>query len=109
MAGFINAATDREVVFTRNATEAVNLVAQTWGIQNLRPGDEVSSAFAEFDAVQNIYAFENQPSSQDSDCLFLCSQEFHVKRSFGGAWLPGQVQLPRPFCTTAWPIRGKVV
>ena len=41
VATFIGAATDREVVFTRNATEAVNLVAQTWGLQNLKPGDEV--------------------------------------------------------------------
>ena len=30
-----------EVVFTRGATEAINLVAQTWGRTNLRPGDRV--------------------------------------------------------------------
>jgi hypothetical protein len=31
----------REVVFTRGATEAINLVANTWGQANLQPGDEV--------------------------------------------------------------------
>jgi cysteine desulfurase/selenocysteine lyase len=31
----------REVVFTKNATEAINLVAYAWGRQNLRPGDAV--------------------------------------------------------------------
>ena len=30
-----------EVVFTRGATEAINLVAQTWGVQNLKAGDRV--------------------------------------------------------------------
>ena len=38
---FINAAEPREIVFVRGATEGVNLVAQTWGRTNLRPGDEV--------------------------------------------------------------------
>jgi cysteine desulfurase/selenocysteine lyase len=41
VARFINASTDREVVFTRNASEAINLVAQTWGMDNLKAGDEV--------------------------------------------------------------------
>lgn len=30
-----------ELVFTRGATEAINLVAQTWGVANLKPGDRV--------------------------------------------------------------------
>jgi cysteine desulfurase/selenocysteine lyase len=38
---FLNAATTREIVFTRNATEAINLVARSWGEENLRSGDEV--------------------------------------------------------------------
>src|SRR5512136_865371 len=38
---FINAADSREIVFVRGVTEGVNLVAQTWGRRNLRPGDEV--------------------------------------------------------------------
>ncbi|WP_430395649.1 aminotransferase class V-fold PLP-dependent enzyme [Ferrovibrio sp.] len=38
---FINAGDLREVVFTRNATEAVNLVANSYGFGLLKPGDEV--------------------------------------------------------------------
>jgi cysteine desulfurase/selenocysteine lyase len=38
---FINAASAREVIFTRNATEGINLVARAWGDANVRPGDEV--------------------------------------------------------------------
>ncbi|NJK72712.1 MAG: SufS family cysteine desulfurase [Synechococcaceae cyanobacterium SM2_3_60] len=41
IAHFINAASDREIVFTRNASEAINLVAYSWGMANLKPGDEV--------------------------------------------------------------------
>jgi cysteine desulfurase/selenocysteine lyase len=38
---FLNAGSVREIVFTRNATEAINLVARSWGDHVLRPGDEV--------------------------------------------------------------------
>jgi cysteine desulfurase/selenocysteine lyase len=41
VAGFINAPTPRQVVFTRNTTEAINLVSLTWGRANLNPGDIV--------------------------------------------------------------------
>ena len=38
---FINAARPEEIVFTRNATEAINLVAYTFGRERIRPGDEI--------------------------------------------------------------------
>jgi cysteine desulfurase/selenocysteine lyase len=38
---FINAASTREIVYTRNATESINLVARAWGDANVRTGDEV--------------------------------------------------------------------
>jgi cysteine desulfurase/selenocysteine lyase len=41
VARFIGAASTREVVFTKNATEATNLVIQAWGRANLEPGDAV--------------------------------------------------------------------
>jgi len=40
-AAFVGASTPNEIVFTRNASEAINLVARSWGEANLRPGDEV--------------------------------------------------------------------
>ena len=39
--GFLNAARPEEIVFTRNATEAINLVAQTFGRERIKPGDEI--------------------------------------------------------------------
>ncbi|MBX3052513.1 MAG: cysteine desulfurase [Caldilineaceae bacterium] len=41
IAHFINAASDKQTIFTRNATEAINVVAHSWGRANLGPGDEV--------------------------------------------------------------------
>lgn len=40
-ARFIGAASDKQIVFTRNATEAINLVAATWGEAFLGEGDEI--------------------------------------------------------------------
>jgi cysteine desulfurase/selenocysteine lyase len=41
VARFVGARRPQEIVYTRNASEAINLVARSWGEHNLRPGDEV--------------------------------------------------------------------
>ena len=41
VATFVNAPQSREIVFTRNATESINLVAYAWGLSTLGPGDLV--------------------------------------------------------------------
>lgn len=41
VASFIGAKSDKEIVFTRNATEGINLVAQSWGRTFLSAGDEI--------------------------------------------------------------------
>ncbi|MBP3687959.1 MAG: cysteine desulfurase [Alphaproteobacteria bacterium] len=50
VARFIYAKSADEIVFTRNATEGINLVAATFGAQNLKPGDEVLLSRAEHHA-----------------------------------------------------------
>ncbi len=40
-ANFVNASSSREIVFTRNATEGINLIARSWGDANLEKGDEI--------------------------------------------------------------------
>lgn len=44
---FINAKTENEIVFTRSATEGMNLVASSWGLNNLHQGDEILLSEAE--------------------------------------------------------------
>ncbi len=41
VADFIGAKSENEVVFVRGATEAINLVAQTWGVTQIGPGDRI--------------------------------------------------------------------
>jgi cysteine desulfurase/selenocysteine lyase len=41
VAQFLGAGSEREIVFVRGATEAINLVAQSWGLTHLRPGDRI--------------------------------------------------------------------
>ncbi|KAI3985507.1 hypothetical protein MKX01_033821, partial [Papaver californicum] len=47
VANFVNAPQSTDIVFTRNATEAINLVANSCGLTNLKPGDEVILTVAE--------------------------------------------------------------
>lgn len=50
VARFVGASDARSLVFTRNATEAINLVAASWGRSNVREGDEIVLTIAEHHA-----------------------------------------------------------
>ncbi len=47
VANFIGAKSWREIIFTRNATEAINLVAYAWGLHSLQKGDEIVTTIME--------------------------------------------------------------
>lgn len=47
---FINAADIQEIIWTKGATEAINLVATSWGLANLTAGDEIVLSYAEHHA-----------------------------------------------------------
>ncbi len=47
VASFINAEKDLEVIFTKGTTEAINLVANSYGRDNVKPGDEIVITYAE--------------------------------------------------------------
>jgi len=50
VATFVGAPDPREVIFVRNATEAINLVARTWGEENVGAGDEIILTYMEHHA-----------------------------------------------------------
>ena len=50
MRGFLNASSANEIVFVRGATEAINLVAQSWGRQHIGEGDEIVVTWLEHHA-----------------------------------------------------------
>ncbi len=41
MAQYLNAESSDEIIFTRNTTESINLIAYSWAMKNLKPGDEI--------------------------------------------------------------------
>ncbi len=53
---FINARSRKEIIYTRNATEAINLVAASWGRTNLAPGDVV--VLSEMEHHSNIVPWQ---------------------------------------------------
>jgi len=53
---FINAATRKEIIFTRNTTESLNLVAASWGRANLKAGDVV--VISELEHHSNIVPWQ---------------------------------------------------
>jgi cysteine desulfurase/selenocysteine lyase len=50
LARFLGAASVEEIIFVRGATEGINLVAKSWGRQNLQPGDEILVTWLEHHA-----------------------------------------------------------
>jgi cysteine desulfurase / selenocysteine lyase len=47
VARFVNAAHTQEIIWTRNTTEAINLVSFSWGLANLKPGDAILTSQVE--------------------------------------------------------------
>ena len=56
VAAFINAPSEREVIFTKNTSESLNLVAHAWGRAHLREGDEV--VLSEIEHHSNIVPWQ---------------------------------------------------
>ncbi len=56
VAQFIHAPSAREIVFVRGATEAVNLIAATWGMENIHAGDEI--VLSEMEHHSNIVPWQ---------------------------------------------------
>ena len=66
---FINAPDSHEVIFTRNATEAINLVAYSWGRKNIRRGDQI--ILTEMEHHANLVPWQLLVQEQDGDLEFI--------------------------------------
>ncbi|KAK4479407.1 hypothetical protein RD792_014920 [Penstemon davidsonii] len=75
VANFINASDSREIVFTRNATEAINLVAYSWGLANLKEGDEVILTVAEHHSAIVPWQFVAQKTGAVLKFVSLTEEE----------------------------------
>ncbi|MCI0475304.1 MAG: cysteine desulfurase [Anaerolineales bacterium] len=66
---FINAKSYREIIYTRNATEAINLVAYAWGRANIQAGDEIVSTVLEHHA--NIVPWQLLAKEKNARLKFI--------------------------------------
>ena len=68
-ARFLNAPDPHEVVFVRNATEAINLVAYAWGRRNVRSGDTI--VLTELEHHSNLVPWQMLAQETDADLEFV--------------------------------------
>ena len=68
VAGFINAKS-AETIFTRNATESLNMVAYTWGMENVSEGDEIALPITEHHS--NILPWQMLAKRKGAKLVFL--------------------------------------
>ena len=74
VAQFINAKEAKEIVFTRNASESLNLVAYSWGLNNLKQGDEICVTIMEHHS--NIVPWQMVCQKTGAKLVFLeCDKE----------------------------------
>ena len=69
VARFINAAEDCEVIFTRNASESLNLIAYTYGMTNIREGDEIAVSIMEHHS--NILPWQMIAKTKGAKLVYL--------------------------------------
>jgi cysteine desulfurase/selenocysteine lyase len=66
---FIGAAKPEEIVFVRGATEAINLVASSWGRENLKPGDDI--LLTEMEHHSNLVPWQLLASERGCSLRFI--------------------------------------
>jgi cysteine desulfurase/selenocysteine lyase len=69
VARFVNAPDAHEIVFTRNATEAINLVAYSWGRRNIERGDAI--VLTEMEHHANLVPWQLLAQEKDGDLEFI--------------------------------------
>ena len=69
VARFINAPDSHEIVFTRNATEAINLVSYSWGRRNIDRGDQI--VLTEMEHHANLVPWQLLVQERDGDLEFI--------------------------------------
>ena len=69
VAHFINAPDSHEIVFTRNATEAINLVSYSWGRRNIGRGDAI--VLTEMEHHANLVPWQLLVQEKDGDLEFI--------------------------------------
>lgn len=92
IARFINARSWREVVFTRNATESINMVAYTWGQANLKAGDVIITTEMEHHA--NLVPWQQLAARTGATLKYIPVDEHgYLDMATFDSWLNPKVKL----------------
>jgi cysteine desulfurase/selenocysteine lyase len=78
VARFVNAAEPAEIIWTRNTTEAINLVSYSWGLGNLRPGDAILTSQLEHHS--NLVPWQLLAAKTGAELRFIEVDEYGVHR-----------------------------
>jgi cysteine desulfurase/selenocysteine lyase len=73
VARFVNAAEAAEIIWTRNTTEAINLVSFSWGMQNLGPGDAILTT--ELEHHSNLVPWQLLAAKTGAELRFISADE----------------------------------
>ncbi|NLO10028.1 MAG: cysteine desulfurase [Clostridiales bacterium] len=73
---FINASSSNEIIFTKNATEALNLIAYSYGMVNIEEGDEIVLCISEHHS--NIVPWQNVAKSKKASLKYMYLDENHT-------------------------------
>jgi len=89
---FINARSWREVIFTRNATESINLVAYSWGLNNIKAGDIILTSEMEHHA--NLVPWQQLAARTGATVKYIPVDEHgYLDMATFDAWLTPAVKL----------------
>jgi cysteine desulfurase/selenocysteine lyase len=89
---FINARSWREVIFTRNTTESINLVAYSWGLTNLKAGDVILTSEMEHHA--NLIPWQQLAARTGATVKYIPVDEHgYLDMATFDAWLTPAVKL----------------
>ena len=102
IARFINARSEREVIYTRNATEAINLVAYAWARHNLKKGDAI--VLSEMEHHANIVPWHILASERGVELRWIpLAADYRLDLSSLPQLLEWcKVALPFQLCPTYW-------
>lgn len=80
VAKFINASRSEEIVFTRNATESLNLVAYSYGLNNIKAGDEIVVSILEHHS--NMLPWQMVAKATGAKLVFLdCEEDGEITKA----------------------------
>lgn len=71
VAKFIGADSENQIIFTRNATEALNIVAYSWALENLKEGDEILISIMEHHANLVTWQYVAQKTGASLHYLYI--------------------------------------